>query len=98
MYNSYDSTKYKLESEEFFNQLEQIREQTDQLNENLPNNDTNTIEDKVKDALNVNLIDIWVKKEIAEKKVYEMSKQMEIKDERIQRLDYENYLLKEKRK
>ena len=98
MYNSYDSTKYKLESEEFFNQLEQIREQTDQLNENLPNSDTNTIEDKVKDALNVNLIDIWVKKEIAEKKVYEMSKQMEIKDERIQRLDYENYLLKEKRK
>ena len=58
MYNSYDSTKYKLESEEFFNQLEQIREQTDQLNENLPNNDANTIEDKVKDALNVNLIDI----------------------------------------
>mmetsp|Transcript_9347 Transcript_9347/g.8249 ORF Transcript_9347/g.8249 Transcript_9347/m.8249 type:complete len:144 (+) Transcript_9347:324-755(+) len=57
-----------------------------------------TYDQKVKEALDINLLNICEKKEVAEQKVYELSKTLDKKIEKIKELEYETYLLKKKNK
>ena len=56
------------------------------------------MDQKVKEALDINLLDIWEKKEIAELKVRKLSKTLDLKIEKIKELEYQNYILNKKNK
>lgn len=93
-----DQTKQNFES--FHQDLERILKETERLNDHLPSGKLReaTLDKKVKEAIDVNLLSIWEKKEIAEAKVSQLEKQLSAKIEKVKQLEYQNYILQKQRK
>ncbi|CAI2370662.1 unnamed protein product [Moneuplotes crassus] len=82
------------------NELGNLLKQAEVRNKGLPSSgvDDASLDQKVKEALDINLLDICEKKEVAESKLRELTKQFDSKVEKVKQLEYENYLLQKKNK